>query len=122
MFFGSIEGSDYNMEHTVVIRTHDGPKNRVFPYVKTPFSVLITVFPRNGSERCSKVRQGVARCIRNSGPRSKDNGSTPWLKNDQDIQSIYQVQYTIPTKKTRNKKRRLRFTGRQEIRETLYSR
>ena len=29
-----------------VIRTHDVPKNHVFPYVYTPHLVLITMYPR----------------------------------------------------------------------------
>ena len=30
-----------------IVRTHDGPKNHVFPNVYTPYLVLITVFPSN---------------------------------------------------------------------------
>ena len=35
--------------HTIVIRTHDGPKNHVSPYVYIPYLVLIAVLalPRN---------------------------------------------------------------------------
>ena len=37
----------------VVIRTHDGPKNHVFPNVYTPYLVLTTMltFPRNARDR-----------------------------------------------------------------------
>ena len=31
----------------MVIGTHDRPRNHVFPYVYTPYLVLITMFPRN---------------------------------------------------------------------------
>ena len=29
----------------IVIRSHDGPEGQVFPYIYTPYSVLVTLFP-----------------------------------------------------------------------------
>ena len=40
----------------MVIRTHDGPKDHVFPCIYTPYLVLITMFPRRTGPIATLIR------------------------------------------------------------------